>query len=231
MKRSAVRWFAITATVALLVIGAFALRLQWAMRDGLDTSRVVSISRSPEYQAPALLAEARRLPVASIYEHDGVDWQQNVSFCGPTSVVNVLRSLGSKADQSTILEGSGLRTFLGFLPGGMTLDEVGDLLRLRTGRPVRVLRDLDLAAFRAEMARTNDATRRYIVNFHRGMLFGTGGGHFSPIAGYLPQEDLVFVLDVNRKYEPWLVKTERLFAAVDTVDNASGRKRGLVLVE
>ena len=76
----------------------------------------------------------------------------------------------------------------------------------------------------------NDPTRRYIINFTRGPLFGTGGGHHSPLAGYLSEEDLVFVLDVNKKYGPWLVKPERLYEAMNTVDRSAGKKRGLLLI-
>jgi len=94
-----------------------------------------------------------------------------------------------------------------------------------------VLRNLDLAAFRAAMREANDPSRRILVNFHRGPLFGTGGGHHSPIGAYLEHEDLVLVLDVNRAYQPWLVSTERLFEAVDTVDASSGQKRGLLVID
>jgi len=68
-------------------------------------------------------------------------------------------------------------------------------------------------------------------NFTRGPLFGTGGGHHSPIAGYLGDEDLVLVLDVNDKYGPWLVKAERLYDAMNTVDTGARKKRGLLLIE
>jgi hypothetical protein len=42
-------------------------------------------------------------------------------------------------------------------------------------------------------------------------------------------EDLVFVLDVNSDYQPWLVERTRLFAAVNTRDG--DQKRGLLLIE
>jgi Phytochelatin synthase len=42
-------------------------------------------------------------------------------------------------------------------------------------------------------------------------------------------EDLVFVLDVNHDYQPWLVERARLFAAMDTWDGK--KKRGLLLIE
>jgi hypothetical protein len=81
------------------------------------------------------------------------------------------------------------------------------------------------------MNHVNDPARRYVINFSRGPLFGTGGGHHSPIAAYLVDQDLVLVLDVNRKYGPWLVKSARLFEAMNTVDSGTGKKRGLLLIE
>jgi hypothetical protein len=96
---------------------------------------------------------------------------------------------------------------------------------------VTVLRDLDLAGFRQQLRHVNDPARRYVINFSRGPLYGTGGGHHSPIAGYLDQEDLVLVLDVNQKYGPWLVKPERLYEAMNTIDNIAQKKRGLLLIE
>ena len=38
------------------------------------------------------------------------------------------------------------------------------------------------------------------------------------------------VLDVNRDYRPWLVRTDRLFEAVDTIDTVSKKKRGLIRI-
>jgi hypothetical protein len=81
------------------------------------------------------------------------------------------------------------------------------------------------------MLQANDPSRRYVVNFSRGPLFGSGSGHHSPIAGYLPDEDLVLVLDVNRNFGPWLVKSQRLREAMNTVDPTVDVKRGLLLVE
>jgi hypothetical protein len=198
--------------------------------DGVDYSHVASIQATPEYQDPALLAKAWALPVAAQYRAE-FESQGNGSFCGPTSVVDVLRSLHKGGDQKTVLEGTGISTFLGVLPGGIDVDHVAAIVQARLNKPVTVLHDLDMPTFRDHMRLTNDPSRRYIVNFTRGPLFGTGGGHHSPIGGYLAEEDLVFVLDVNKKYGPWLVKPERLYEAMNTLDRQSHRKRGLVLIE
>jgi hypothetical protein len=192
---------------------------------------VVSIAQAPSYQDPALVERAWTLPVAARYGHR-LEAQPNVSVCGPASAANAFRSLGS--DPTTVpavLEGAGKCRWLGYCWNGLTLDELAEVVRSKTDRRVTVLRDLSLAQFREHMARANDPGRRYLVNFHRGLLFGTGGGHHSPVGGYLPDRDLVFVLDVNSRFGPWLVSTERLFQAVDSIDPDSGRKRGLLLIE
>jgi hypothetical protein len=199
--------------------------------DHADYSKVVSIERAPEYQDSARLERAFALPVAATFQKGTIDFQRNKSFCGPTTVVNLLRSLGRPADQAHVLDGSQISTVLGMVPGGITLDQIAELVRSKGGLRATVLRDLDLQTFRSHVARFNDPTRRYLVNFSRGPLFARGGGHHSPIGGYLADEDLVLVVDVNQTFKPWLVKTERLFAAIDTIDRQTGKKRGLVLVE
>jgi hypothetical protein len=95
-----------------------------------------------------------------------------------------------------------------------------------------VVRPSTLKEFRAELRSANDEDLRFVVNFARVPLFGGGGGHHSPIGGYLEEEDLIFVLDVNSGFGPWLVSPERLFEATNTVaDWASGKKRGLARFE
>ena len=129
-----------------------------------------------------------------------------------------------------MLAGSPERTWFGYLLGGLTLDQLGALLAQRTGRPVRILRDLSIAQFRAEMRQLNDPHQRVIANFHRGPMFGRGHGHFSPLMAYLPNRDLVLVGDVNADYRPYLVGADRLWRAVTTTDPDTGKRRGLAVV-
>jgi len=189
---------------------------------------VPSIKTEPTYQNPALLERAWHLPVAATYQRR-LFFQPNGSLCGPTSVANVQRSLGSEsATVESVLAGSG-QCWTGICWMGLSLDQLADVARHATGRPVTVLRGLSRARFRDELRHTNDLDRRYIVNFQRAPLFAQGGGHHSPIAGYLEPEDLVFVLDVNENFKPWLVTSERLFKAMGTADG--GQKRGLLRLE
>jgi hypothetical protein len=192
---------------------------------------VVSIKTEPAYQDSALLERAWALPVARTYREPQFISQSNVTVCGPTSVANVMRSLGTAGETiGAVLEDSG-HCPLGICWGGLTLDELADLVRKKTGKQVTVLRDLSIAAFREHLQHANELGRRYIINFDRGPLFGPRGGHHSPLGGYLADSDLAFVLDVNAKYQPWLVSSARLYAALDTVDSSSGKKRGLLLIE
>jgi hypothetical protein len=191
---------------------------------------VVSIAQAPEYHDAQKLDRAWALPVAAKYKETLV-YQPNGSVCGPTSATDVDRSLDKPSETvDDFLKDTG-KCALGICWGGLELDELAALIRDKSKRKVTVLRDLTLDQFREAMRHSNDPSRRYTINFDRGPLFGTTTGHHSPIGGYLEDEDLVFVLDVNAKYKPWLVKSERLFAAMDTIDEGSGKKRGLLLIE
>ncbi|MFL5261438.1 MAG: phytochelatin synthase family protein [Anaeromyxobacteraceae bacterium] len=217
--------------LAVAVGGGLLFAAPWPMGAGRTDASVVSVEREPAYQDRGLLALAMALPNAAAYVRAGFASQRNASFCGPTTALNVERSLGKDDDQDHVLEGTGVRSILGYVWGGLTLDEEAALLRQKTGRRATVLRDLDLARFRQELARANDPGLRYVVNFARGPLFGRGGGHHSPVGGYLPDRDLVLVLDVNASYRPWLVTTARLFEAADTYDPKTHQKRGLIRIE
>lgn len=219
-----------TLKIVLLVLGTLlALPASVVIREVFFSPKldVPSIKADPSYQSATLLERAWQLPVAKTY-HAGLFFQPNGSLCGPTSVANVERSFGKASIlPEQVLEGTG-RCWTGVCWMGLTLDQLADVAR-HTGRKVTILRDLSLEQFRDEVRLANDPSRRYIVNFQRAPLFTTGGGHHSPIAGYLEEEDLVFVLDVNDKFQPWLVKTDRLFKAIDTSDE--GKKRGLLRIE
>lgn len=182
-----------------------------------------SVTRTPE-----LLDRAWRLPVAATFSRR-VTWQSNGSRCGPAAVANAYRSLGEAAiTEGKVLAGTG-RCWTGACIFGLTLDELADVARANTARKVTVLRDLSEEQFQEHLRRSNDLGRRYIVNFSREKIFGGGVGHHSPIGGYLESEDLVFILDVNPDYQPWLVERRRLFTAVNTPDG--DKKRGLLLIE
>jgi hypothetical protein len=112
----------------------------------------------------------------------------------------------------------------------MTLDQVAAVVR-HHGRAATILRGLSLDALRAELPRLNDPSRRYLLNFDRRLLFGWGGGHHTPIVGWLARRDRALVLDVNARVGPWLVSSELLHRSISSVDRSTGEARGLVMVE
>jgi len=174
------------------------------------------------------VARAWTLPAAATFRRD-VAWQSNASLCGPASLANVFRSFGEMpVTESGVLADTGL-CWTGFCLLGLTLDELADVARSKTRRSVTVIRDITPEEFRAHLRKSNDPSRRYVINFDRKVIFGSGAGHHSPIGGYLEDEDLVFVLDTNREYQPWLVERSRLFGAMNTLDGS--RTRGMLLIE
>ena len=175
-----------------------------------------------------MVERAWTLPVAETFGQT-LAWQSNGSLCGPASLANIFRSLGEPTQtEADVLAGTG-RCWTGYCIPGLTLDELAEVARSRQNRKVTLLRDLTPEDFRAHMRQANDPNRRYIINFSREQIFGAGVGHHSPIGGYLESEDLVFVLDVNRHYQPWLVERTRLFSAMNTFDGKA--KRGLLMIE
>jgi hypothetical protein len=217
------RWqyIGVISAVVAAVLGAVAM----VVGQSRVSSEAIasSVTRTPE-----LMDRAWQLPAAATF-HRHVNWQSNGSRCGPAAVANAYRSLGEPAStEDKVLAGTG-RCWTGMCILGLTLDELAEVARANTVRKVTVLRDLSEDQFLAHLRRSNEPGRRYIVNFDRAQIFGAGVGHYSPIGGYFETEDLVFVLDVNSNYQPWLVERKRLFAAVNTFDG--DKKRGLLMVE
>jgi hypothetical protein len=187
---------------------------------------VVSIKTASEYQDKSRMDRASANGVKGY--PSPLLYQSNGSTCGPTSLTNVFRSYGEPSvTVDEVLKDTG-KCSTGICFMGLTLDELSSVAEHHKGYRVTVLRDLTLATFRDHLTHLADPDRRYVINFDRGPLFGPEGGHHSPLGGFLPDDDLVLVLDVNASYAPWLVKTERLFAAMDTLDGS--RKRGLLLI-
>ncbi len=215
------RWVIAGMLVALAVVGGAAAYV------GQSKVHVDAIQRSV-IRDEVLIERAWRLPVAAAVGRD-LAWQSNGSVCGAASLANVFRSLGEEADtESEILDGVSSCWFH-VCPVGLTLDEIAQIADRHTSRKITVLRDLTPDSFREILRDTNDPDRRYVINFSRGPIFGAGVGHISPIGGYLEDEDLVFVLDVNENYRPWLIERTRLFSAMDTLDG--DKKRGMLQIE
>eukprot|EP01083_Nonionella_stella_P157129 509768_1 len=69
-----------------------------------------------------------------------------------------------------------------------------------------------------------------IVSYSRKGLKQTGDGHFSPIAGYHKEEDMLLIMDVARfKYPPHWVKTQVLYDAMCRMDKSCNKTRGWII--
>lgn len=181
----------------------------------------VSIKHLSAYQDPTLISRAWSLAEARHF-HAPIRSQSNPSACGPTSIANI----ASATPEDVASHGKGCIN--GFCFGGLTLEQLAAATReTQPTWKVETVHPADVEALRSELRR---ADQTLVVNFDRFPLFGIDGGHHSPIGAYLEAEDLVFVLDVNKSFGPWLVPTERLFEALNTVDSSSGEKRGLIRI-
>ena len=211
------------AVVLLIGVGsAMFLRGEPPPPPGFSSIRTVAA-----FQDPALLERAWALPVAKTFPRPLLS-QTNPSACGPTSVANVLRSAAVTTTADEVAS-HGAGCLAGICFGGLTLAQLSDATRATSPAwKVTELHPATLEEFKEVLRFSNDPQQRLIINFSRRPLFGTGGGHHSPIGGYLETEDLVFVLDVNERYGPWLVSSARLFEAMDTLDPSSGHRRGLL---
>jgi hypothetical protein len=174
--------------------------------------------------------------------------QKNQAFCGVASITMVLNALGILAPSTPEFEP--YRTFTQdnllneetekVLPAavlakiGMTLDQIGGILRTyHVKTDVRHAADSSLDEFRALATRALAEPNQYvIVNYLRRTLGQERGGHISPLAAYDADADRFLILDVSRyKYPPVWVKTEDLFAAMNTPDSDNeNRSRGFVLI-
>lgn len=66
-----------------------------------------------------------------------------------------------------------------------------------------------------------------VAAYDRRGLDQTGSGHYSPLAAWHEERDLVLILDVARfKYPPHWAPVDRLFRAMQGADPQSGRPRG-----
>jgi hypothetical protein len=168
------------------------------------------------------LERAWALPVARLYSP--LLSQSFTSICGPTSVANVLRSMGVR---------TGRNPFSRFGVRAMSLDQLASESAevVPGGWRVSAVRPRTVDELRVHLRQSNHPSRRYVTNFARASLFGGGSGHHSPIGGYLEKEDLAFVLDVNSGFGPWLVDAERLLDAMNTGDWSGGVTRGLARFE
>lgn len=116
---------------------------------------------------------------------------------------------------------------------GMTLDNLAQVLKTF---PIKVdmiyAKETTVEQFRESLKESLRKKDRFLIaNFYRPSLDQSGTGHFSPIAAYNEEEDLVLIMEVSRyKYPPFWVKTAKLFEAMKYQDPKDLSPRGYIMI-
>jgi hypothetical protein len=174
--------------------------------------------------------------------------QKNQAFCGVASMVMVFNSLQLPAPpvpeydpyttftQDNVLNAhtDAIITVDTIKKQGITLDQLGALLAVQ---PVAVevnhAADSSVDAFRSKARDYLSKPDHFVViNYLRKAIGQEKGGHISPLAAFDAESDRFLILDVARyKYPPVWVKTDELFAAMNTPDKDNENKtRGFILI-
>jgi hypothetical protein len=220
-----------------LVMAAAAGGLVWQLAFSLPT---IAPLPSPDRLVSATTTEGQRLLAesAGLADHPsliaGFETQSRPAYCGVASsvtILNALRPAGPRLTQARFF--SEWTTELQVTFNGMTLQELAALLRQHGTDAVAVFaQDTTIEAFRSAAAANLSRPGDYVlVNYERGALGQHGAGHISPLAAYHAASDRLLVLDVAaHRYPPTWVTVSDLWASMNTLDSASGRSRGFVLV-
>jgi hypothetical protein len=166
--------------------------------------------------------------------------QEKLSWCGPASATIVLNAMSSPPAGEALTqrglftrEARQVRGKLQTSLGGMSLDELGQLLRAHGAiADVVHAEETDFLSFRRTAgANLADDDNFLIVNYDRTVLGQAGAGHISPVAAWDQSTKRLLVLDTAAYWYPptWVAVTD-LWAAMDTVDDRSGRTRGYIVV-
>lgn len=172
--------------------------------------------------------------------------QENPFFCGPSSAVIALNAIRSEAEtvwtqksffckQATkiksIAQVCGQSLSRGRMSLGLELAQLEQMIRLKG---VQVELTYAEEARREEMKRHLKSSLLQkkafvILNYYRPRIGQSGGGHFSPLAGYDAETDSFLILDVNPLiHAPIWVRADRLLDSLITSDR--GVPRGYLLV-
>ena len=115
---------------------------------------------------------------------------------------------------------------------GLQLRELDAMLRAHgLSTALRIVDDvMTVSRTRAELSSALAEDGAFaVVNYHRGALGQSGGGHISPLGAYDAISDSFLVMDVNPNAGPWVwVSTDALVAAMRTRD--AHENRGYVVV-
>lgn len=216
---------------------------------------IASFTPAPTHQRWIALnsAEGERLLFDSHARTDFIplsihfETQQNLAYCGAASMAMVLNALNIPAPQApeygrhTVFTQNNLfnekteRIVSAKIieRQGMTLEELGKLMASYSLQTKIIFSgDSHPEQFRKLAVKNLKQPGNFIlVNYLRKAIGQETGGHISPLAAYHESTDRFLILDVSRyKYPPAWVTTEQLWRAMNTIDKASGKTRGFILV-
>jgi Phytochelatin synthase len=197
--------------------------------------------------------EGQRLLTESKWNQDFVPLslyfttQENLAYCGVASASIVLNALPIERpvlekhgdyrlfDQKNLFNERVARVVNSqdVARDGLTLDQLGKVLSAYTLTVgVTHASDTDLATFRKSVNQAIRVPDTYvIVNYDRRALGQQGAGHISPIAAYHEGTDRYLIMDVARyRYPPVWAGAGELWSAMRSVDAASGKSRGYIIV-
>jgi hypothetical protein len=153
------------------------------------------------------------------------------TFCGPASIVTVLRAYGDiQVDQGGVFPTLGSKVDAFYT--GMSLAELENLARSAGMRTERAHADtLSLNAFRERLKHNLAHDGDFVlVNYDRRVLKQSGVGHISPVGAYDETRDAFLILDsAAHKYPFTWVPTPLLYEAVRTRDGA--QFRGVIFIQ
>jgi len=193
-----------------------------------------TIKNKPHYQDLEILGRAWDKPVAKLYKPI-IEYQPREGLCAYATLNNVLLSMDRKRIQYPYIGGpldiAGLT--------GFTKKILNDPLSQKyLVEPI--FADNRESIERILRSQINDPQYRFMTNFLRGPLFFSDHkisiqkfilGHWSPAVAYLPEEDVVLILDVNQKYDAWLCKVDDFVDSLHTIDHLDKRTwRGLIKI-
>lgn len=193
-------------------------------------------------QGQALLEKTARVD----YEPLSANWvPQLKSHCGAASAVVVqntlLPEIGLTQNSLFTEETAHIITQDVVYRIGFTLEELDNMIETRSGLKTTRFHageeedwqhgyDAWVAALKRNAASSSD---HLIINYATDYMFDrqNKGGHFSPIAAYNEEENLVLILEISPKRESYWIDARDVWESMNQVDRVSGLVRGWIVVE
>ncbi|KAL0079976.1 Phytochelatin synthase-domain-containing protein [Phycomyces blakesleeanus] len=166
--------------------------------------------------------------------------QSEPSYCGPSSLAMVLNAL--EVDPKRRWKGvwrwysdellDCCATQEDMKKNGITFNEFACLAKCHCDVVVKRASEITLEEFKQDVESVTSRSDQFmVISFCRKTLGQTGDGHFSPIAAYNSEEEMVLVLDTARfKYPSFWCPLETLYESMKPIDKETGRPRGYFLL-